>query len=77
LKPAEKIVRLNEMIKTLALQNGFTYCDYYSSLVDDRKGLKGSYSEDGVHPNLEGYKVMKRIVERAIEEALKRFSNKS
>jgi lysophospholipase L1-like esterase len=71
LKPAEKIARLNEMLKNLAQKNGFTYCDYYSSMVDDRKGLKISYSADGVHPNLAGYKVMKPIVERAINEALK------
>jgi lysophospholipase L1-like esterase len=71
LKPAEKIVRLNEMIRNHARQKGFTYCDYYSSLVDERKGLKFSYSEDGVHPNISGYKIMERIVERAVDEALK------
>jgi len=71
LNPAEKIAALNEMIKKYAAQNHIIYVDYYSAMVDERKGLKDAYTYDGVHPNVEGYKVMEPIVEQAIKKALK------
>jgi len=69
--PAEKIALLNEWIKKYAADNGITYLDYYSPMVDDRKGLKKEYSEDGVHPNKSGYQVMEPLVETAIKNTMK------
>lgn len=69
LQPAAKIVALNAMIHNYASNNGILYIDYYSSLVDERRGLKQTYSEDGVHPNLSGYKVMDVLVEGAIAKS--------
>jgi lysophospholipase L1-like esterase len=68
--PAEKIVTLNAMIKKYADANGIPYLDYYSSMVDDQKGLQAAYSGDGVHPNKTGYEVMDPLVEKAIEKVL-------
>jgi len=70
-EPAEKIAVLNEWIKSYAAKNNFIYVDYYSSMVDQRKGLKSEYSKDGVHPNAAGYKVMEGLVEVAISKAFK------
>ncbi len=70
LNPAEKIFALNEMIKRYADQNGIIYLDYYSSMVDSRKGLMDIYTGDGVHPNAAGYKVMAPLAEEAIARAL-------
>lgn len=69
-EPAEKISRLNELIKAFAKENKITYIDYYSSMVDERKGLKSEYSEDGVHPNKAGYEVMMPIIEAALKKIL-------
>jgi len=41
-------------------------------MADERNGLKKEYSEDGVHPNEAGYKVMAPLVEKAIEEVIKK-----
>ncbi len=71
-QPAEKIATLNQWIKKYAQENGCIYLDYYSSMVDDRKGLKAAYSSDGVHPNKAGYKVMEPLAEKAIDLALKK-----
>jgi len=68
INPAEKIDSLNRMIKNYAEQNKITYLNYYSSMVDERKGLKAEYSEDGVHPNETGYKIMSKLVEDAISK---------
>jgi lysophospholipase L1-like esterase len=70
--PAEKIILLNTWIKEYAAGNGFAYLDYYSSMVDERKGLKAEFSEDGVHPNVAGYKVMEHLAEMEIAKALKK-----
>jgi lysophospholipase L1-like esterase len=70
--PAEKIAALNEWIKSYADKNGIIYLDYYSSMVDERKGLKAEYTADGVHPNEAGYKVMAPLTETAIAKALKK-----
>jgi lysophospholipase L1-like esterase/catechol 2,3-dioxygenase-like lactoylglutathione lyase family enzyme len=72
LQPAEKIITLNKWIKDYALQHDFFYLDYFSSLVDERKGMKAAYSPDGVHPNLAGYKVMEPLAEKAIALALQK-----
>jgi lysophospholipase L1-like esterase len=72
LKPADKVVKLNAMIKSFADKNNIFYLDYYSSMVDEEKGLKAEYTYDGVHPSLAGFKAMEPLVEKAIAEALKK-----
>lgn len=72
LNPAEKIVRLNRMIKDYCKEGGIIYIDYYSGMVNARKGLDKKYSDDGVHPTLAGYKVMEPLVEKAINDAVNR-----
>lgn len=71
--PAEKIVMLNTMIKKYADANKILYLDYYSAMVDERKGLKTAYADDGVHPNKAGYEVMEPLVEKAIKEILSNY----
>ncbi len=70
LEPANKIISLNKMIKDYASKSGCIYLDYFTPTVDERNGLKAAYSEDGVHPNLAGYKVMEPLAEKAIAKAL-------
>lgn len=70
LEPADKIIELNGMLKEYALANDMIYLDYFKSMVDDKKGLPKELSDDGVHPTLEGYKVMEPLVKEAIAEAL-------
>ena len=62
LQPADKVIELNKMIKEYALKNKITYIDYYSAMVDDNKGLDKKYGDDGVHPNLNGYKFMESLL---------------
>lgn len=66
--PADRVIELNKMIQSYANKNKIIYVDYYSQMVDDENGLQKRYGEDGVHPNKEGYLVMKSIVNKAIEK---------
>lgn len=68
--PNKKIPELNKMIKEYAKENKHIYLDYFSAMVDNNNGLQAKLSEDGVHPNLAGYKVMQPLVEKAITQAL-------
>ena len=68
--PAEKVVALNKMIKNYADANGILYLDYFSTMKDERNGLKTAYSGDGVHPNKLGYQVMAPLAKKAITEVL-------
>ncbi len=70
LEPAEKIFKLNTMIKGLCEENNITYVDYYTEMVDERKGMDKKFTIDGVHPTLAGYKIMEPLVEEAIAKAL-------
>ncbi len=72
LQPAEKIVRLNDMIKSYCENKNIIYVDYYSKMVDERKGLDKKFTNDGVHPTLAGYNVMEPLVEKAIKTVLDR-----
>jgi acetyl esterase/lipase/lysophospholipase L1-like esterase len=69
--PAEKVIRLNAMLKEYASNNGCGYVDYWSAMKDDRNGLPANLAEDGIHPTLAGYKIMEPLVEKAIAKALK------
>ncbi|MEC4005099.1 SGNH/GDSL hydrolase family protein [Flavobacterium sp. SUN052] len=62
IEPADKVIALNKLIKLYADKNKITFVDYYSALVDQNKGLDKKYGEDGVHPNLEGYKLMEKLI---------------
>lgn len=68
--PAEKISTLNTSLKKYAINNEILYLDYYSVMVDERKGMKSIYTDDGVHPNKSGYEVMESIVKKAILQVL-------
>lgn len=70
LEPAQKIIDLNKWIKEYSINNEIIYVDYFTPMADQRNGLKKEYSEDGVHPNLAGYKIMESIVNQAIQELL-------
>jgi lysophospholipase L1-like esterase len=71
-RPPEQIMALNEWMKKYAAENGLTYLDYYSAVVDDKGFLKDELSDDGLHPNGKGYAIMAPLVEQAIAAALKK-----
>lgn len=64
--PDTQIPLLNAQIKAYAEKKGFYYLDYFSIMTDGKNGLNENYGNDGVHPNMEGYKVMRKMVLNAI-----------
>lgn len=70
LKPAADIKLLNDMIREYAQKNKIPFVDYYSALVDERGGLPANIAADGVHPNIDGYKIMEPIVLKTLKKLL-------
>jgi lysophospholipase L1-like esterase len=69
-RPPEKIRALNRWLEDYSAANGFVYLDYFTALLDDKGLLKRDLAEDGLHPNVAGYKIMAPLAEAAIAKAL-------
>jgi len=65
-----KILELNRWLKQYCAAHGCVYLDYFSAMVDEKGLLKKDLSEDGLHPNAAGYKLMAPLAEGAIAQAL-------
>lgn len=65
-----KVVALNARLKEYALANDITYLDFYDALQDGTGIMRKELSEDGLHPNAEGYAIMERIAKPVIDKIL-------
>lgn len=65
--PTQKVIQLNQMIKTYAEENKLYYVDYYAAMVDESKGLQQQLGYDTVHPNAAGYQVMEQVLMEEIK----------
>ena len=70
LRPRERILALNAWLKDYCAKNGLVYLDYFSAMVDEKGMLRRDLSDEGLHPNAAGYKVMALLAEKAIARAL-------
>jgi lysophospholipase L1-like esterase len=70
-RPPADILKLNSWMKNYAARVNAVYADYHSAMVDQKGWLRNGLSDDGLHPNAEGYKIMAPIVSAAIQQALK------
>jgi lysophospholipase L1-like esterase len=61
LRPAATIQRLNAWLHSYARETHSRYVDYYAVLNDGQGGFKKNLSNDGVHPNRDGYAAMRAI----------------
>ena len=68
--PDTQIPILNKLIRDYAEEEGFYFLDYFNSMTDGNNGLKANYGRDGVHPNTRGYRVMRKMVLKAIDKIL-------
>jgi lysophospholipase L1-like esterase len=71
-RPPDQIISLNNWIKDYATKNHLIYLDYFSAMVDAKGFFKDELSNDGLHPNAQGYAVMNPLAAAAIEASLKR-----
>lgn len=70
LRPRSRILTLNRWLQDYCAQHGVVYLDYFSALVDEKGMMQRHLSDDGLHPNAAGYKIMAPLAEKAIAQAL-------
>jgi acyl-CoA thioesterase I len=70
LRPRERLLALNAWLKDYCEKDGLVYLNYYDALLDDQGMLKRELSDDGLHPNAAGYRIMAPLAEKAIASAM-------
>lgn len=69
LAPARQISELNAWLSEFADAEALILADYHAALAGPGGELPPAYGSDGVHPNAQGYAVMRPIAEAAIARA--------
>jgi len=59
--PQGAITSANQWLKTFCAQRRYLYLDDYGAMVDERGRLRKELSEDGIHPNEAGYRIMAEV----------------
>ena len=70
IQPVEQIRQLNAWLRQLADQRKLIYADYYSSLTTPSGAFLPELSNDGVHPNSDGYAAMRPIADSALRKTM-------
>lgn len=66
-RPPRRIVELNDWLRAFCKERRYGYVDYHSRMVDANGLLRADLSDDGLHPNPAGYRVMAPAVLEVID----------
>lgn len=66
---AAKIQQLNTWLKKYCAESGALYADYYAVVDNGQGGMKKELAPDGVHPNGQGYLIMRPVLDGVLAEA--------
>jgi lysophospholipase L1-like esterase len=69
-RPPSEILRLNEWMKAYCASTNCYYLDYFNAMVDGSGLMKRALTEDGLHPNDAGYKIMAPLAQGAIDKRM-------
>ena len=69
-RPMSEIAALNNWLKQYCAANGYMYLNYFDALADANGQMQRPLSDDGLHPNDAGYKIMAPLASSAISKAL-------
>jgi lysophospholipase L1-like esterase len=67
-RPPASIRALNDWLRSYCSQRNFVLVDYFPALIDENGQLQGDLSDDGLHPNSKGYRIMGPLATAAIEK---------
>lgn len=69
-RPPRDIVALNDWIRGYVAHEHLVLLDYYPAMADTSAALRKDLSDDGLHPNVQGYAVMEPLAQRAVDAAM-------
>ena len=70
-RPPADILRLNAWLKAYASAHNAIYVDYYTATVDAAGAFRSGFTNDGLHPNAEGYTLMAPVIAEALARVVK------
>jgi lysophospholipase L1-like esterase len=70
MRPPVFIKALNEWIESFCANRHHIYLNYFQAMVDPTGQMQADLSDDGLHPNAKGYRIMAPLVLDAIQKAV-------
>lgn len=64
----ERLKKFNDRLETLCYENGITYIDVFSELIDENGNLKENYTIEGLHLNDLGYFKVTNVLDKYIKQ---------
>jgi lysophospholipase L1-like esterase len=64
------IQQVNRWLQDYCKRESFSYVDYYSAMADKAGQMPADLSDDGLHPNSKGYRVMSPVTLQVINRIL-------
>lgn len=68
LDPVPRIRELNAWLRDYAARTDLGYIDYFTALAGSKGELRAELGNDGVHPNRDGYAIMRRLFEAQLAD---------
>jgi lysophospholipase L1-like esterase len=68
-RPPEQIREVNRWIQGFCGEKEYPFVNYYSEVVDAAGFIKPDLSDDGLHPNSKGYRIMAPVALKEIESS--------
>jgi len=68
-RPLAQVRALNEWLQSFCVRRGYSYLNYFAVVVDAKGQLREDFSDDGLHPNSKGYRIMAPLVLDALEKS--------
>ncbi|MEQ1946058.1 MAG: GDSL-type esterase/lipase family protein [Bryobacteraceae bacterium] len=69
-RPPAYILQLNDWLKDFSAKHNATYVDYFPAMADGSGFFQAELSDDGLHPNNKGYRLMAPIALAAIQKTV-------
>ena len=64
-----QIVACNSRLLAIAQDHGALYVDYHAAMLDENNQLWRTLSDDGIHPNYDGFVVMMGVLRQTLRRA--------
>lgn len=68
--PPSDILNLNAWLRDYAAKSNAVYADYFTALADEKGMMRDGLSNDGLHPNAQGYALIAPVAAAAIDKAV-------
>ncbi len=66
MRPTPRIRELNAWLRAYAARRGLGFIDYHTAMAGPGGELRADLANEGVHPNRNGYVIMRRLAEAAL-----------